>query len=154
VSRREVACVGVSSTLQCSARQQEGNHLPAVILASISTLESAGIQDSGSSTRSWMGILIGGTIRTCPPATDTRAKRGGRSTHPWPTMASCFILVEQSHVRTAATDPRTGHAPRVTYLLMLNILSILVIPNQCRISGIRAWKRISFTPAMFSVRLK
>jgi hypothetical protein len=30
---------------------------PAVILASISTLESAGIQDSGSSTRSWIGIL-------------------------------------------------------------------------------------------------
>lgn len=31
--------------------------IPAVIFASISTLESAGIQDSGSSTRSWMGIL-------------------------------------------------------------------------------------------------
>lgn len=28
-----------------------------MILASISTLESAGIQDSGSSTRSWIGIL-------------------------------------------------------------------------------------------------
>jgi len=31
--------------------------LPAVIFASISTLESAGIQSSGSSTRSWIGIL-------------------------------------------------------------------------------------------------
>lgn len=30
---------------------------PAVIFASISTLESAGIHDSGSSTLSWMGIL-------------------------------------------------------------------------------------------------
>lgn len=27
-----------------------------------------------------------------------------------------------------------------THLLMLNILSIFVIPSQCRISGIRAWK--------------
>lgn len=35
----------------------EGETLPAVIFASISTLESAGIQDSGNSTRSWMGIL-------------------------------------------------------------------------------------------------
>lgn len=41
-----------------------------------------------------------------------------------------------------------------THLLMLSILSILVIPSQCRMSGIRAWKRISLTPAMFSVRLK
>lgn len=32
-------------------------NLPAVILASISTLESAGIQDSGSSTLSWIGML-------------------------------------------------------------------------------------------------
>jgi hypothetical protein len=30
-----------------------------VIFASISTLESAGIQDSGSSTRSWIGMLMG-----------------------------------------------------------------------------------------------
>lgn len=35
---------------------------PALILASISTLESAGIHDSGSSTRSWMGILWDGTV--------------------------------------------------------------------------------------------
>lgn len=41
-----------------------------------------------------------------------------------------------------------------THLLMLSIRSILVIPSQCRISGIRAWKRMSLTPAMFSVRLK
>lgn len=32
-------------------------NLPAFIFASISTLESAGIQDSGSSTRSWIGML-------------------------------------------------------------------------------------------------
>lgn len=43
---------------------------------------------------------------------------------------------------------------RITHLLMLSILSILVMPSQCRISGIRAWNRISLTPAMFSVRLK
>lgn len=29
-----------------------------MIFASISTRESAGIQDSGSSTRSWIGILV------------------------------------------------------------------------------------------------
>lgn len=43
---------------------------------------------------------------------------------------------------------------RVTYLLMLSILSIFLIPSQCRMSGIKAWKRISFTPAIFSVRRK
>lgn len=44
--------------------------------------------------------------------------------------------------------------PCATHLLMLSILSILVMPSQCRMSGIRAWKRISLTPAMFSVLLK
>jgi hypothetical protein len=52
VSGREVSCEGLSSTLRRSARQERRMVLPAVILASISTLESAGIQDSGSSTRS------------------------------------------------------------------------------------------------------
>lgn len=42
----------------------------------------------------------------------------------------------------------------MTYLLMLSILSIFLIPSQCRISGIKAWKRMSFTPATFSVRRK
>lgn len=51
---------------------------------------------------------------------------------------------------TAAHDVKAS----VTYLLMLSILSIFLIPSQCRISGIRAWKRMSFTPAMFSVRRK
>ena len=37
--------------------------IPAVILASISTLESAGIHSSGSSTRSWIGILCGICVR-------------------------------------------------------------------------------------------
>jgi hypothetical protein len=41
-----------------------------------------------------------------------------------------------------------------TYLLILSILSIFLIPSQCRISGIKAWNLISFTPAIFSVRLK
>lgn len=39
-------------------RERKGGSVPAVILASISTLESAGIHDSGSSTRSWIGMLF------------------------------------------------------------------------------------------------
>jgi hypothetical protein len=39
--------------------------LPDVIFASISTLESAGINSSGSSTRSWIGILI--AVSTASP---------------------------------------------------------------------------------------
>lgn len=42
----------------------------------------------------------------------------------------------------------------MTYLLMLNMRSIFLMPSQWRISGIRAWKRMSFTPAMFSVLMK
>ena len=34
------------------------------------------------------------------------------------------------------------------------MLSIFLIPNQCRTSGMRAWNRMSFTPAMSSVALK
>ena len=34
------------------------------------------------------------------------------------------------------------------------MLSIFVIPSQCRMSGMSAWKRMSFTPAMSSVDLK
>lgn len=65
--------------------------IPALILASISTLESAGIHDSGSSTRSWMGILSDAPRQQNPPVS------AGifclvRSTHPCPTMASCFML--------------------------------------------------------------
>lgn len=41
-----------------------------------------------------------------------------------------------------------------TYLLILSIRSIFVIPSQWRMSGIKAWKRMSLTPATFSVRLK
>lgn len=39
-------------------QERKGGSVPAVILASISTLESAGIHDSGSSTRSWIGMLF------------------------------------------------------------------------------------------------
>ena len=39
-------------------------------------------------------------------------------------------------------------------MLILNMRSIFLIPSQWRISGINAWNRISFTPAIFSVRLK
>lgn len=42
----------------------------------------------------------------------------------------------------------------ITDLLMLNMRSIFFIPSQCRMSGISAWNRISFTPAIFSVLLK
>ena len=38
--------------------------------------------------------------------------------------------------------------------LMETILSIFEIPSQCNTSGISAWKRISFTPAISSVDLK
>lgn len=38
--------------------------------------------------------------------------------------------------------------------LMETMLSIFLIPSQCNTSGINAWKRISFTPAMSSVDLK
>lgn len=58
-------------------------HLPAVILASISTLESAGIQDSGSSTRSRIGILDAVNL-------DREGEEG--VAYPWLTMASCFML--------------------------------------------------------------
>lgn len=38
--------------------------------------------------------------------------------------------------------------------LIETILSTFLIPNQWRTSGMRAWKRISLTPAMISVDLK
>lgn len=47
-----------------------------------------------------------------------------------------------------------SQALRNTHLLMLSMRSIFLMPSQCRMSGIRAWKRMSLTPAMFSVRLK
>lgn len=34
------------------------------------------------------------------------------------------------------------------------MLSIFLIPSQCRTSGMRAWNRESFTPAIISVDLK
>ena len=42
----------------------------------------------------------------------------------------------------------------MTHLLILSIRSIFLMPSQWRISGMRAWKRMSLTPATFSVRLK
>ena len=52
----EIACL-VSS--RCRSAYLKGvDGLPAVILASISTRESAGISSSGSSTRSWIGMLF------------------------------------------------------------------------------------------------
>jgi hypothetical protein len=62
--------------------------IPALILASISTLESAGIHDSGSSTRSWIGILSYGPSAWPPSRSSNRVS----CTHPCPTMASCFML--------------------------------------------------------------
>ena len=42
-----------------------------------------------------------------------------------------------------------------TYMSLIEImLSIFLMPNQCKTSGINAWKRMSFTPAMSSVDLK
>lgn len=38
--------------------------------------------------------------------------------------------------------------------LIDTMLSILVMPSQWRMSGMRAWKRMSFTPAIISVDLK
>ena len=38
--------------------------------------------------------------------------------------------------------------------LMETMRSTLVIPSQCSTSGMSAWKRMSFTPAMSSVDLK
>ena len=38
--------------------------------------------------------------------------------------------------------------------LMDTMLSIFLIPSQWRTSGINAWKRMSFTPAIISVDLK
>ena len=38
--------------------------------------------------------------------------------------------------------------------LIDTMLSIFWIPNQCSTSGMRAWKRISLTPAISSVDLK
>lgn len=70
------------------------------------------------------------------------------STYPCPTIASCFILSALSAVFTLTCPAITAH------LLMLSILSIFLMPSQCRMSGIRAWNRMSLTPAMFSVRLK
>ena len=76
--------------------QQQGSQgtsswfLPAVIFASISTLESAGISSSGNSTRSRIGMLmIWLTLKT-----DSRSPSNEHSswTYPWPTMASCFML--------------------------------------------------------------
>jgi hypothetical protein len=37
---------------------------------------------------------------------------------------------------------------------METMLSIFLIPSQCRMSGINAWKRMSLTPATSSVDLK
>ncbi len=131
-----------------------------MILASISTLESAGIHDSGSSTRSWMGILLLLDVsrqhhRTRVSGAAAAAVGDSRSvTHPCPTMASCFMLEKRNG--SAGEARATGHTHRRghTHLLMLSILSILVMPSQWRMSGIKAWKRMSLTPAMFSVRLK
>lgn len=63
--------------------------LPAVILASISTRESAGINSSGNSTLSWIGILSHDRSGT---AFFSRTESGQAAAHPWPTIASCFIL--------------------------------------------------------------
>lgn len=145
---------------------------PAVILASISTRESSGIQHSGSSTRSWIGMLYAlfplvshllcpwprwactgnheATFENSPLAHDRivfhAAREGRRCVSP------------QKPERYAAPRPKTVSCGRglvePTYLLMLSILSILVMPSQWRMSGIRAWKRMSLTPATFSVRLK
>lgn len=62
MARGEVACeiLFLSSarpSFSARRRRRKGS-VPAVILASISTLESAGIHDSGSSTRSWIGMLF------------------------------------------------------------------------------------------------
>lgn len=56
-------------------------------------------------------------------------------------------------VRNTLGLKRTGDAD-ATHLLMLSIRSIFLIPSQWRMSGINAWKRMSLTPAIFSVRLK
>lgn len=43
----------------------------------------------------------------------------------------------------------------VAYMsLMETMLSIFLIPSQWRTSGMSAWKRMSFTPAISSVALK
>ncbi|SKZ40170.1 Uncharacterised protein [Mycobacteroides abscessus subsp. abscessus] len=39
-------------------------------------------------------------------------------------------------------------------LLIETSRSILVMPNQCKTSGISSWKRMSCTPATHSVRAK
>lgn len=38
--------------------------------------------------------------------------------------------------------------------LIETMLSIFLIPNQCKMSGMSAWKRMSLTPATSSVALK
>ena len=113
--------------------------LPAVIFASISTLESAGIQDSGSSTLSWIGIL---NLVNIAYASFNRYPTLGRR---WHRVSYCCTYISIKSLCMRWHD---------TYLLMLSIRSIFLMPSQWRISGINAWKRISFTPAMFSVLLK
>ncbi len=82
--------------------------LPAVIFASISTLESAGMSSSGNSTLSWIGML---QLSDAHIGADA-------STHPWPTIASCFMLLRRQRLT------HTLQKCLKTNLLMLNILSI------------------------------
>lgn len=72
--------------------------------------------------------------------------KGEDNAYPWPTIASCFILVIVNKERILKWS--------ITYLLILNILSIFLMPSQWRISGINAWNLMSLTPAIFSVLLK
>lgn len=149
-------------------------HLPAVIFASISTRESAGISSSGNSTRSRMGMLREResqwqnltksrfTLTLVPQLHRALVRRLVEIL-----LTATINLLSYCLLLGICID--TGNAGR-SYLLMLNILSIFLIPSQlyflsalftrlnmltyCRMSGIKAWNLMSFTPAIFSVRLK
>lgn len=66
-------------------------------------------------------------------------------------MASYFLYPQKAVRRIQIRNVGISK----TYMSLIEtILSIFLIPSQCKTSGMRAWKRMSLTPAMSSVDLK
>jgi hypothetical protein len=62
--------------------------------------------------------------------------------------------VRQEMVSSWKEDEYAHKAMNAYMSLIETMLSIFLMPSQCKTSGIKAWKRMSLTPAMSSVDLK
>lgn len=147
VARRKVPCREASSEKVLAAAQPEASHTG--IDLCINLYSRVGRDQRLGELNP---LVDGDTVKR---ASSASAAAPGR-TAAWysPLSHDGVVFHAKRRVMTRQTEKPKRARLHTTHLLMLSILSIFAMPSQCRISGISAWKRMSLTPAMFSVRLK